>query len=85
MKFIAMFAAAALALSPVLAVAQSTNDQPAAGTPTPGGVSQAGVLSVFSLATIPAGAVVVGSVVILSGVIVGVVAADDSTAATNTN
>ncbi|MEM7210283.1 MAG: hypothetical protein AAF479_00100 [Pseudomonadota bacterium] len=86
MKIVSMLAALALALAPALASAQSTssdsNTDQAAGSPEPGGISQGGVLPVFSLASIPAGAIVVGSVVILAGVIIGVIASDDSTTST---
>ena len=90
MKVLTILAVAAFALAPALADAQNTTQQnnqtrALAGTPTPGGVGQAGALPVFSLGALPAGAVVVGGVVIVAGVVVGVVAAtDDSTTATTT-
>ncbi len=78
MRILHLAAAAALAVLPVSAGAQSTS----AAEPEPGGVSQGGALPVFTAGSIPTGAIVVGGVVVLSGVIIGVVAGvggDDNT------
>ncbi len=88
MKALGIFAAVALAATPMLTHAQSstqsTDSDEVAATPEAGGVSQGGAWPIFGLGGIPAGAVVVGGVVILGGVVIGVVAAsqDDSTVST---
>lgn len=90
MKVVGTFATLALALASFTAQAQSTSgssdDTQVVALPEPGGVSQAGVLSIFSAGALPTGAIVVGGLVIVGGVVVGVVAAtDDSTVTTSTN
>ena len=86
MRIVGLVAAVALAVTPMLASAQSSTsantDKKVAATPEAGGVSQGGALPIFAAGAIPAGAIVVGGVVILAGVIIGVVASQDSTVST---
>ena len=85
MKIAGFIAALALVASPMLASAESTedDDDQIVGSLEPGGVSQSGVLPAFSLNNIPAGAVVIGSVVVIAGVIIGSVLTRDSTVSTS--
>ena len=85
MKIAGFIAALALVASPMLASAESNedDDDQIVGSLEPGGVSQSGVLPAFSLNNIPAGAVVIGSVVVIAGVIIGSVLTRDSTVSTS--
>ena len=84
MRIAGIIAALALAAAPLSGFSETADDDDdrASGTLEPGGVSQEGVLPVFSLSNIPAGAVVIGSVVIIAGVIIGTVLTRDSTVST---
>ena len=84
MRIAGIIAALALAAAPMPGFAETAedDDERAAATLEPGGVSQGGVLPVFDLNNIPAGAIVIGSVVLLAGVIVGSVLTRDSTVST---
>lgn len=70
MKFVHLFAAAALAVAPSIAMAQTTSE------PSDGGTA-AGPLPIIESTGIPAGAIVVGGMVILAGIVIGIVAATD--------
>lgn len=76
MKIVRLAAAAALALTPALSLAEGTTAKPAS-TVEPGGTAQ-GPLPVFAAGAIPFEAIIVGSFVIVGGAVVGTIAATQS-------
>lgn len=79
MKLFSLFAAAALAVTPAIAMAEGATTQSSdqlENALTAGGTAE-GPVKALESDDLPAGAMVVGGVVILAGVVIGIVAATD--------
>ncbi len=78
MKFLSILAAASLALTPVIASADS-HGATGVSPPEPGGVAG----RALDDSAVPAGAIVLGGLVILGGAVIAIIGGNDSNNRTN--